>query len=332
MKNYLFRVLPLLTVVISVLLLFTACGHDHMYGEWTIEKEATCVESGSKFRVCECGEKQTETIEAKGHTNGEWVTDADSTCTENGSKHQVCSVCAATIKTETIEAKGHTNGEWVTDVDATCTENGSKHQVCSVCAATIKTETIEAKGHTNGEWVTDVDATCTENGSKHQVCSVCTATIKTETIASTGHKFINLKCSNCDGYSVETNEIGKSYTDKNGLTVTLNSYTITEYEGYYSYSINYTIENKVPDSKLMPGSFKLFFTDKTGENQYGGFNYLYYGEKSTRSYTWKVLKTQTVLILEYNADDEDAGLQGAFFRDEPIKDTMHWVSPEISKS
>ena len=291
MKNYLSRVLPLLTVVISVLLLFTACGHDHMYGEWTIEKEATCVESGSKFRLCECGEKQTETIKAKGHTNGEWITDADATCTENGSKHQVCSVCTATIKTETVAAH-----------------------------------------HIAGEWITDADATCTENGSKHQVCSVCTATIKTETLPLTGHKFINLKCSKCNGYSVETNEIGKSYTDKNGLTVTLNSYTITEYEGYYSYSINYTIENKVSDSKLMPGTFKLFFTDKTGEDQYGGFNYLSYGEKSTRSYTWKVLKTQTVLILEYNADDEDAGLQGAFFRDEPIKDTMHWVSPEISKS
>ncbi len=314
------KIILLLAVLLGTIVLLCSCDckHENL-------SQATCTTAST---CLDCGEIISAAL---GHTDGEWITDKEPNCTEDGSKHQVCSVCATTIKTETIDAKGHTNGEWVTDADATCTENGSKHQVCSVCAATIKTETIAAH-HIEGEWVIDADATCTENGSKHQVCSVCTATIKTETIASTGHKFINLKCSNCDGYSVETNEIGKSYTDKNGLTVTLNSYTITEYEGYYSYSINYTIENKVPDSKLMPGSFKLFFTDKTGENQYGGFNYLYYGEKSTRSYTWKVLKTQTVLILEYNADDEDAGLQGAFFRDEPIKDTMHWVSPEISKS
>ena len=109
-----------------------------------------------------------------------------------------------------------------------------------------------------------------------------------------------------------------------GLTVTLNSYTVTESEGYYSYSINYTIKNNVKDSKIMPGSFKLFFTNNTGEPQYGGFNYLYYGEESNRSYTWKVLKTQTVLVLEYNAGETD---DNGFFRNTPVYDTLHWATP-----
>ena len=48
-------------------------GHTHAFGEWTTSKEATCTEEGSRERVCECGEKETEVIPALGHdfVNGE---------------------------------------------------------------------------------------------------------------------------------------------------------------------------------------------------------------------------------------------------------------------
>ena len=47
--------------------------HEHAFGQWTVTKEATCTEDGSKERVCECGEKETEVIDALGHdfVNGE---------------------------------------------------------------------------------------------------------------------------------------------------------------------------------------------------------------------------------------------------------------------
>ena len=71
--------------------------HEHAFGEWTVTKEATCTEDGSKERVCECGEKETEVIAALGHTAGEEVkeNETDSTCTEAGSYDLVvyCSVC-----------------------------------------------------------------------------------------------------------------------------------------------------------------------------------------------------------------------------------------------
>lgn len=120
-------------------------------------------------------------------------------------------------------------------------------------------------------------------------------------------------------------EIGVEYQENNGLFVTLNSFTITEQEGYNSVRISYTVRNNTPDTKVMPGSFKLFFTDGTGEPQYGGFDYLFYGESDEREYEWKVLKTQEILTLEYNANDDDAGLDGAFFRDQPIDGALHWI-------
>ena len=41
--------------------------HEHAFGEWTVTREVTCTEDGSRERVCECGEKETEVIAALGH-------------------------------------------------------------------------------------------------------------------------------------------------------------------------------------------------------------------------------------------------------------------------
>ena len=120
-------------------------------------------------------------------------------------------------------------------------------------------------------------------------------------------------------------ELGKEYQEENGLYVTLNSFTVTEEEGYNSVRISYTVQNKTPDTKVLPGSFKLFFTDDTGEPQYGGFDYLFYGESDEREYEWKLLKSQEILVLEYNANDDDEGLDGAFFRNQPIDGALHWL-------
>ena len=123
------------------------------------------------------------------------------------------------------------------------------------------------------------------------------------------------------------NELGIWYKENNGLSVKLNTYTKEETEGYISYKISYTLKNEVVNSKIMEGSFKLFFNDDTGESQYGGFNYMYYGDEVNRSYEWKVLKNRQVYVLEYNADEPDAGLEGAFFRNTPISTSLHWKTP-----
>ena len=65
--------------------------HTHAYGEWEIQKAATCTTVGSKDRYCPCGEKQTASISATGHSFGGWVTVKEATQTEKGRKERVCS-------------------------------------------------------------------------------------------------------------------------------------------------------------------------------------------------------------------------------------------------
>ena len=78
-------------VMLVSLFMLAACGdpeHEHAWGEWTTVKEATCLEDGSKERVCGCGEKQTETIKALGHKWGNPYLD-------NGVYKHRCGRCGA---------------------------------------------------------------------------------------------------------------------------------------------------------------------------------------------------------------------------------------------
>jgi len=117
----------------------TALGHDFA-AEFTIDKEATCTEAGSKSYHCSrCDEKDSVTVIAKlNHTPG-----PEATCTEP----QICTVCETELETE----GGHIPG-----LAATCTAP----QICSVCKEVL----APATGHTPG-----AEATCTEN----QQCTVC---------------------------------------------------------------------------------------------------------------------------------------------------------------
>ena len=217
MKKMLFRIAPLMMTLITILLLVTACGHEHSFGEWTVEKDATCTDVGSKVRVCECGETETTTISAKGHTGGEWIVDANATCTENGSKHQVCSVCTDTIKTETIKSVGKHSYTSKVTTSATCTTDGVKTYTCSACQDTY-TEKISAKGHS---WKS---ATCIAP----KTCSVCNAT--------NGNALGHNKGAN--GYCTRCNE--KLTIDMNTVVGNPNDCATTKYFGfcYYKNSVD----------------------------------------------------------------------------------------------
>ena len=56
------KVIAFSLALTMMLVVLSACGHEHKFGEWTILKEATCIEDGLKERACSCGEKETETI------------------------------------------------------------------------------------------------------------------------------------------------------------------------------------------------------------------------------------------------------------------------------
>ena len=143
-----------------------ALGHDFS-NEWTIDKEATCTEKGSKSHHCtRCEVKSDETeIPTIEHSESDWIIDKEATCTEDGSKHTECTVCHTMIKTENISALGHTGGT------ATCTEQAT----CSVCGEKYG----DALGHKYGDLIPKTEPTCSENGVEaHYKCSVCNKVFK----------------------------------------------------------------------------------------------------------------------------------------------------------
>ncbi len=189
-------VLPLLALLILLVLPLAACDgetgdHEHTFGEWVVEKEATCTENGTRFRSCECGEKETETVEA-GHTIVLEVA-IKPTCIKGGrTKGETCSVCHAVLTESTeLPATGHSPVA-SEDVAATCVTDGRVGGThCSVCQSVVEEgKTIPATGHS---LVTEdaVPATCTEDGlTEGSHCEICGETITEQvTIPSNGHVY-----------------------------------------------------------------------------------------------------------------------------------------------
>ena len=172
-----------------------AKGHTYST-EWTIDKEATCEETGEKSHHCtECEERaDITTIEALGH-DYQIKSTAEAVCEKGGTIIYECTRCKAT-KQETIPATGHRE-EIDAAVEPTCTEKGKtegKH--CSVCGKVLVAQKeIPALGHTAGQKVEEnrVESTCTQEGHYDEViyCTVCNKEItrETKTIKAKGHTY-----------------------------------------------------------------------------------------------------------------------------------------------
>ena len=89
---------------------------EHTCEEWTVTKEATCTEDGSREGVCEyCGTEMTETIPSTGHIWNDYYTrDVEPTETEEGSESKHCSVCDA-IDESTVRPIPVLVGKWMQD-------------------------------------------------------------------------------------------------------------------------------------------------------------------------------------------------------------------------
>ena len=138
MKNKLLAMIVLGLVSIAIL---SSCdfNHTHSFGEWQIAKEATCGEDGALYRECECGEKETETIQkTEDHIAGDWFTYKEASCEEEGEMHKDCIGCGMTMETDTIEKLKHIESDWIVVKEATCKEKGLQHKECTECGCTIK--------------------------------------------------------------------------------------------------------------------------------------------------------------------------------------------------
>ena len=120
-----------------------SCGEKtdtaaHIWGEWTVTKEATEAEKGSRERSCTvCNYKATEEIPMLTHTHSygtEWKSD--------GTNHWHECSCGAKA-----DESAHTFA-WITDKEATANEKGSKHEECTVCGYAKVAVEIPATGTT----------------------------------------------------------------------------------------------------------------------------------------------------------------------------------------
>ena len=164
---------------------------DHTFGDWTITKEPTTTETGSRERTCSvCKYKQTETLpvhthdvhdeawkydetehwqecscgeklNVANHAYGEWRVTKPATETEEGSRERDCTVCDH-VQTETIPMLEHEHiyGDWQS--------NDTQHWKECRCG-----EKIEVGDHTYGEWKITKEPTTTETGSRERTCSTC---------------------------------------------------------------------------------------------------------------------------------------------------------------
>lgn len=164
----------LLAAVIFICAFLASCGmkdpyHIHAFGDWRIMSEATCTKNGLRERVCKCGEKETEIIEATGHNFGDWTTVRKATCTDDGLNERICH--CGEKETRIIKATGHDFSDWTHVKKVSCTDDGEDERVCS--CGEKETRVIKAEGHKK---VTDkaVAASCAAAGkTEGSHCSVC---------------------------------------------------------------------------------------------------------------------------------------------------------------
>ncbi len=163
--------------------------HEHVYGEWVVEKAATCTVNGSRYRTCTvagCVDKQTEVITALGHSLGQWTVATDSTCAAEGTQIRKCAKCDYS-ESKAIAKKDHVMGEWTVTKAATCTAEGTEVRKCNGCDLT-ETRAIAKKDHAIGNWTVTKAATCTEEGTETRKCATCDLA-ETRAIAAKGHSF-----------------------------------------------------------------------------------------------------------------------------------------------
>ena len=132
------------TAMYSDIYCYPALGHD-LPEEWTIIKEATCSETGTKTKACRregCGVVLSETIPTLEHNLSVWITD--------GNFHwKVCSICK-----NIVNKYPHNFGEWVKNP-----KEGTQTKICNDCGKEVTEVYHELV------LVTKKDATCTEEGN-----------------------------------------------------------------------------------------------------------------------------------------------------------------------
>ena len=201
--------------------------HIHNYGDWVTTKEATCEFEGIKERICSCGEKENESIFAKGHNFSDWMLVKEATCAEEGTEAKICA--CGEKETRSISKNNEHNVVSDDAVESTCTGSGlTEGSHCSVCGTVfiVQTETPK-KAHTYDD---KYDESCNICGYKRDAdCSHSNIVVipgKSATCIDAGLTE-GKKCSKC-GEILESQTTINAKGHTNGAWVTDSLATCTE--------------------------------------------------------------------------------------------------------
>ena len=179
------------------LAVFSACdepGHTHSFGEWTTVTEPTCTEEGLRERVCACGEKESEEIEAVDHTSGEAVKENEvaATCTEGGSYDEViyCTICRQELSRNTVVVEPLPHS-WVVleTVEASCEVGGYTLYECRCCGVGKTDDVVEPLCH-NWVAVETIEPNCDFKGYTLYKCSRCGASKTDDVVEPLPHSWV----------------------------------------------------------------------------------------------------------------------------------------------
>ena len=196
------------------------CSHE--YGEWVIEKEATCLSTGIKYAECsKCGDKTTAEIELGEHSV-EVIPGSSATCNQSGwTDGEKCGVCGVVITEQNeILPTGHVE-EDIIGSKATCTSYGyTTGKKCSVCGVITREQTeIPMKAHVE-EIIPGTEATCTATGlTEGKKCAECGTVLEEQIETPVGdHNFVDNICTYCmdmeiysEGLKFQSNKDGTCY-------------------------------------------------------------------------------------------------------------------------
>lgn len=159
----------------------------HQY-EVTVLQNASEEADGERAYTCTiCGDYYIEVIPATGHIWGDWIVGKEATCLEDGYRYRDCIKYPNEThrQEEVIPATGHSYVRQVTA--ATCENDGEVRYECTACHD-VYTEAIPATGHSWGDWIVEQAATKQEDGYRYRLCLNDSAHIQEETLAKLVHE------------------------------------------------------------------------------------------------------------------------------------------------
>lgn len=136
---------------------------DHEYGDWTIKINPTLTLEGTRERVCDCGDVDTEKVPALSDSVWKLITDEQPDCKKAGK--QVYSSIYGEVTIE-LAKLNHSYGKWTIVTMPTETTKGLETRTCSSCQDVENRSISELTDKSIWTLTEEVPSTCKVNGTR----------------------------------------------------------------------------------------------------------------------------------------------------------------------